>query len=124
MDGGIRLPGLGGESYRVIPCIGQFYNNNLCRTGSGFKLNVQGLTSLSLNLGNHTTQPLVSVGVSLNYGEFITVNLTEGRNDIPLSTLGPTSDAKAQGNTVVRINSWGWQNNRVNLESLELNEVC
>jgi len=87
-------------------------------TGTGFKLNVQGLSSLSLNLGNHTTQPLVSVGVSVNYGEFVTVNLTEGRNTIPLGALPKSSKT---GNTVVRINSWGWQNNRVNLESLELN---
>jgi len=89
-------------------------------TGTGFKLNVQGLSSLNLNLGNHTTQPLVSVGVSLNYGEFVTVNLTEGRNNVPLGALPSTSTK--MGNTVVRINSWGWQDNRVNLESLELNE--
>ncbi len=48
------------------------------------------------------------------------MNLTEGRNAIPLGTLPKSSKT---GNTVVRINSWGWQNNRVNLESLELNGV-
>ncbi|KAI5121486.1 hypothetical protein M0805_003941 [Coniferiporia weirii] len=84
--------------------------------GSGFKLNVEDLTSLKLNLGNHTTSPLVSVGVSLNYNPFFTVNISAGENIIPLDSLNRTGS-----NTVVRINSWNWQDNRVNLESIVLN---
>ncbi|KAJ7067937.1 SGNH hydrolase-type esterase domain-containing protein [Mycena amicta] len=83
--------------------------------GSGFKLNVQNLQSLALNLGPHTTQPLTSVGVSLDYGEFNTVNISEGTNQIPLADSKETT-------TVVRINVEGWQNNRMNLESISINE--
>ncbi|KAJ7094330.1 SGNH hydrolase-type esterase domain-containing protein [Mycena epipterygia] len=84
--------------------------------GSGFKLNVKNLESLSLNLGPHTTTPLTSVGVSFDYGEFITANISEGSNVIPIPTgLGKET-------TVVRVNVEGWQNNRMNLESITLNQ--
>ncbi|KAL5520329.1 hypothetical protein ACEPAG_9543 [Sanghuangporus baumii] len=85
--------------------------------GTGFKLNVQNLKSLSLNLGPHTTSPSVPVGVSLDYEPFLTVNISVGNNAIPLDSLKNSE----KNNTVVRINSWGWQNNRVNLESIALN---
>lgn len=91
------------------------------RAGSGFKLNAQDLSSLTLNLGNHTTTPNVSVGVSLNYGDFVTVNVTAGSNTIPLDSVPRTTSVGH--NTVVRIDAFGWQNNRVNLESITLNSV-
>ncbi|KAJ7721869.1 SGNH hydrolase-type esterase domain-containing protein [Mycena metata] len=87
--------------------------------GSGFKLNVKNFESLSLNLGPHTTVPNTSVGVSFDYGEFITANISEGSNTIPI----PAGLKKgARDSTVVRVNVEGWQNNRMNLESIVLNE--
>ena len=92
------------------------------RAGSGFKLNVKNFESLTLNLGPHTTTPLTSVGVSLDYGEFITANISQGSNPIPI----PVSFNRSPGTdtTVVRVNAEGWQNNRMNLESITLNPVC
>ncbi|RPD77308.1 SGNH hydrolase [Lentinus tigrinus ALCF2SS1-7] len=91
--------------------------------GSGFKLHVENLSSLTLNLGPHTTSPLASVGVSLDYGPFYTVNVTEGSNEIPLGAI--ESEQKRSSNksrSVVRINVEGWQNNRINLETIGLNK--
>ncbi|KDQ56035.1 hypothetical protein JAAARDRAFT_132916 [Jaapia argillacea MUCL 33604] len=88
--------------------------------GSGFKLNVQNLTSLTLNLGNHTTTPLASVGVSVNYQPFYTVNVSAGANPIPLTDL--TFPNVTGNNAVVRFNVEGWQNNRINLLSIDLND--
>ncbi|THH04832.1 hypothetical protein EW145_g5236 [Phellinidium pouzarii] len=87
--------------------------------GTGFKLNVQNLTAMTLNLGTHTSAPLASVGVSLNYGPFVTVNVSSGSNVLPLDSIGLSGSS--EGNTVVRINSWNWEQNRVNLESIALN---
>lgn len=75
---------------------------------------------MKLNLGNHTTTPNVPIAISIDYGPFNSLNVTSGSNVIPLSSV---SDATLGKNTVVRINSFGWQNNRVNLESIELNSV-
>ena len=80
------------------------------------------LSSLTLNLGEHTTAPLTSIGVSLNFEPFYTVNVSEGANVIPLSSLGSSTSVEGQS-TVVRITTEGWQNNRINLESIELNSV-
>ncbi|KAI0041665.1 hypothetical protein FA95DRAFT_1501133 [Auriscalpium vulgare] len=85
--------------------------------GSGFKLHVDGLSSLVLNLGNHTTEPFVQLGVSVNYGPFNTVNASLGANEIPIESSALTKG----GPTVVRINSVGWQDNNLNLESIVLN---
>ena len=94
------------------------------RAGSGFKLHVKGLTSLLLNLGPHTTAPLASIGVSVNYAPFYTVNVSSGANVIPLSDPSSAQKAPVKGPTqVVRINVEGWQNNRINLESITLNKV-
>ncbi|ETW80070.1 hypothetical protein HETIRDRAFT_322385 [Heterobasidion irregulare TC 32-1] len=87
--------------------------------GSGFKLNVQNLSSLTLNLGSHTTTPLVTVGVSLDYEPFYTVNVSAGTNPIPLTQS--SAQAQKSSHTVVRINAVGWQDNRVNLDSITLN---
>jgi hypothetical protein len=84
-------------------------------------LNVKNFESLTLNLGPHTTTPFTSVGVSLDYGEFITANISEGSNPIPIPpafNAGPRKDS-----TVIRVNVEGWQNNRMNLESITLNPV-
>ncbi|KAJ7724741.1 SGNH hydrolase-type esterase domain-containing protein [Mycena maculata] len=86
---------------------------------SGFKLNVKNFQSLALNLGPHTTTPFTSVGVSLDYGEFITVNISEGSNSIPIPDNFKTEEGAT---TVVRVNVEGWQNNRMNLESIILNQ--
>jgi len=92
-------------------------------TGSGFKLAVEDLTSLSLHLGPHTTSPLVSLGVSVNFETFRTVNVSEGANIIPLSVTSDTLtlNSKKKTQAIVRINTEGWQNNRMNLETIELN---
>lgn len=87
--------------------------------GSGFKLNVLGLESLSLNLGNHTTAPFASIGVSVDYEPFYQVNVSAGINSIPLDGLKNES----KSNTVIRINVEGWQDNRINLETITLNSV-
>ncbi|KAJ7461925.1 SGNH hydrolase-type esterase domain-containing protein [Mycena latifolia] len=87
--------------------------------GSGFKLNVKNLKSLALNLGPHTTTPFTSVGVSLDFGEFITANISEGSNAIPIP---PSFKPDPEETTVVRVNVEGWQNNRMNLESIVLNQ--
>ncbi|KZT19865.1 hypothetical protein NEOLEDRAFT_926432 [Neolentinus lepideus HHB14362 ss-1] len=81
---------------------------------SGFNLVVDNLSSLILNLGPHTTSPLVSLGLSVNYDTVYTFNASAGSNAIPLSNV-------QTGPNVVRINVEGWQNNRVNLESIVLN---
>ncbi|KAF8591753.1 hypothetical protein K439DRAFT_1650649 [Ramaria rubella] len=86
-------------------------------TGSGFKLLVEDLSSLSLNLGPHTTQPVAAIGLSVNYGAFQTLNVSEGANELP---LGLDSNVR-QSRSVVRINAEGWQNNRLNVESIVLN---
>lgn len=88
------------------------------RAGSGFKLYVQNLKSLGLSLGEHTTIPLVSLGVSIDYQPFVTVNVSAGLNNIPI-----TSEGNGKNPRVVRINAEGWQNNRMNLESIVLNAV-
>ncbi|KAJ7369084.1 SGNH hydrolase-type esterase domain-containing protein [Mycena albidolilacea] len=87
--------------------------------GSGFKLNVKNLESLTLNLGPHTTAPFASIGVSLDYGEFITANISQGSNPIPI--LVSSNERPDTHTTVVRVNVEGWQNNRINLESVTLN---
>lgn len=89
--------------------------------GSGFKLHVQDLSSLTLNLGNHTTVPLTSIGVSVNYDAFTTVNVSAGSNVIPLSSSATKRGTSDKTTSVVRINVEQWQNNRMNLESIVLN---
>ncbi|KAA1475933.1 hypothetical protein DENSPDRAFT_842816 [Dentipellis sp. KUC8613] len=88
--------------------------------GTRFKLHVQGLSSLSLTLGPHTTSPNVPIGISVDYGPFTTVNVSEGVNHIPLG-LGADEDDRLDARHVVRIDSWGWVDNRANLQSITLN---
>ncbi|KAM5540984.1 hypothetical protein V8D89_005295 [Ganoderma adspersum] len=107
--------------------------------GSGFKLHVEDLTSLTLNLGPHTTSPLASIGVSVNFEPFYTVNVSQGSNVIPLhgsggstSTITTLTGSSESGSEaagpktmtnegIVRINVEGWQDNRINLETIVLN---
>ncbi|KAI0739760.1 hypothetical protein C8Q80DRAFT_1274786 [Daedaleopsis nitida] len=95
-------------------------------SGSSIKPHVQHLTSLTLNLGPHTTTPSASVGVSVDYAPFFTVNVTEGSNAIPLSSnssrLSNTSEPKTRGMTVVRVNVEEWRNHCINLETIDLND--
>lgn len=91
------------------------------RAGSGFKLNVLNLRSLTINLGEHTTAPFAAVGVSVDGSDFFTVNASAGANVIPLPTR--TGIASLIKPSVVRINVEGWQDNRINLESVALNSV-
>ncbi|KAI0686318.1 SGNH hydrolase-type esterase domain-containing protein [Cytidiella melzeri] len=85
--------------------------------GSGLKLHVNNLQTLTLNLGPHTTSPLTSVGVSVDYGSYTTVNVSAGANAIPLPTKKGSGDAAS----VVRITTEGWQDNRMQLESIDIN---
>ncbi|KAF8485403.1 SGNH hydrolase-type esterase domain-containing protein [Gautieria morchelliformis] len=87
-------------------------------TGSGFKLYVENLSSLTLNLGPHTTQPWAAIGCSVNYGPFQSLNVSEGVNILPLD---PDPNGMNSSRSVVRINAQGWQNNRLNVESIVLN---
>ncbi|KAF8882836.1 SGNH hydrolase-type esterase domain-containing protein [Infundibulicybe gibba] len=87
--------------------------------GSGLKLHIKNLETLTLNLGPHTTVPLAAAGVSINYQDFFTVNVSAGANNIPIPASLHSSAVKT---SVVRINVEGWQNNRMNLESITLNQ--
>ncbi|KAF8970651.1 SGNH hydrolase [Flammula alnicola] len=89
--------------------------------GSGFKVNVQNLRSLTLNLGEHTTSPFAAVGISVDGSDFFTVNASAGANVIPLPTTTSDASFAKPSSSVVRINVEGWQNNRINLESITLN---
>ncbi|KIM28504.1 hypothetical protein M408DRAFT_307790 [Serendipita vermifera MAFF 305830] len=91
-------------------------------SSTGFTLNVENLSSLSLQLGPNTTQPFVSVGISVNYGEFTQFNLTSGTagNVIPLSVS--TSQASGRKTrSVIRLMVQGWENNNLQLEKIILN---
>jgi hypothetical protein len=89
------------------------------RTASGFKIRVQGLTSLTLNLGNHTTSPVAAAGITVNDGTILNVNVSQGANPIPLNLTGLTQSS----DIVVGVNMQGWQNNRMNLLSIDVNTV-
>lgn len=111
---------LGGKS--SLPAGASILALSLCalpyRAGSGIKLHTKNLRNLTLNLGSHTTEPLVSVGVSVNYAAYTTVNVSAGANVISLPA-GQSED----GRSVVRITTEGWQNNRMQLESIAVNHV-
>jgi hypothetical protein len=84
-------------------------------------VHVKNLRSLTLNLGEHTTSPFAAIGVSVDGSDFVTVNASAGANAIPLP---PTSSSHSKpSSSIVRINVEGWQDNRINLESLTLNSV-
>lgn len=91
------------------------------RTGTGLTLYVKDLSSLSLQLGLNTTQPTVAVGLSVNYGPFADLQLTNGTNSIPLTSNSTTSSLHQSHTTVVRFAVEGWQNNNLYLEKIILN---
>lgn len=93
----------------------------ILRASSGLKLNIDGLQSLTLRLGENTTSPSVPVGFSLDYEPFVTVNISTGSNSIPLKDISSTK--RSEKSSVLRITSQGWQDNRMNLESIVLNSV-
>ncbi|KAG7443256.1 SGNH hydrolase [Guyanagaster necrorhizus] len=80
---------------------------------TGFKLYVQNLQTLSLDLQADSSSP-VGLGVSVDYGNFTSVNASPGTNVIPLGSPNACG-------SVVRINAWGWQNERMLLQDLVLN---
>lgn len=86
--------------------------------GSGFKLHAKGLNTLVVNLGPLTTSPAVAVGLSIDYANFTSVNLTAGANIIALPRLKTSGSS-----TILRFNVEGWQSNRLQLESLVINKV-
>ncbi|KAF7316222.1 SGNH hydrolase [Mycena indigotica] len=86
-------------------------------SGSGFKLNVRNLQSLTVNLGPNTTQPFVALGVSIDHAPFFSLNATIGANVIPISLPHKT----ARDTTVVRINAEMYFSSQMHLHSIELN---
>ncbi|KAJ6564720.1 SGNH hydrolase-type esterase domain-containing protein [Mycena capillaripes] len=86
-------------------------------SGSGFKINVQGLSSMTLNLGPNTTVPFVALGVSVDYAPFFSLNATVGANIIPLALPHKRPGAT----TVVRINAEMYFSSQMNLDSIDLN---
>ena len=77
---------------------------------------------MTLNLGRNTTAPAMSIGVSVNFAPFVTVNVSEGANVIPTDLLRAPRATRAKS-SIVRITTEGWQNNRMNLESIVFNPV-
>ena len=61
--------------------------------------------------------------MSVDYGEFVTANVSDGANAIPLPESFTSVPKSGDATTVLRVNVEGWQNNRMNLESIVLNEV-
>lgn len=101
------------------------FTDNKCgwiflRAGTGFKLNIRDLTSLTLSLGPNTTTPQTKIGVSIDYGPYKQVQVQQGENEVP---LGAINGKKSGSNTIVRIVLQGWENNRVVLENIKVNEV-
>ncbi|KAG8758158.1 hypothetical protein FRC14_000656 [Serendipita sp. 396] len=91
-------------------------------TGTGLTLHVEGLSSLSLQLGANTTQPTVAVGLSVNYGPFVDLKLASGMNQIPLNNNSTSSSRPVKpSSSVIRLNVQGWQNNNMYLEKIVLN---
>ncbi|KAJ7627220.1 hypothetical protein FB45DRAFT_991278 [Roridomyces roridus] len=91
-------------------------------SGSGFKLNVANLTSLTINLGPNTTLPSVALGVSIAYQPFFSFDAVPGANVIPLPAPATLNSNEANGTTVVRINAEMYFSSQMNLESIVLNE--
>ena len=50
----------------------------------------------------------------------MSLNVSEGANKLPLDL---SSNGSKKSRSVVRVNAEGWQNNRINVESIVLNSV-
>ncbi|EJD52314.1 SGNH hydrolase [Auricularia subglabra TFB-10046 SS5] len=83
---------------------------------SGFKLSALNLSHLGITLGPHSTPGNISIGLSVDFGPFENLNVTQGANVLAL----PRSQNPLRPRTV-RLNVQGWQNNRIQLQSIELN---
>lgn len=81
------------------------------------------LTLDSPQLGEHTTQPTVAVGISIDYAPFFSVQLAAGENEIalPKDDAGGVLSIFKKSSSVIRVNVEGWQNNRLHLVSIVLN---
>lgn len=90
----------------------------MIRPGSGFKIKVKNLKSLTLNLGPKTPYPSNVLGVSIRDSDFFPFNGSAGANVIPLPASLPKNQA-----TTVRINAAGWQTYRMQLDNITLNSV-
>ncbi|KAJ7289736.1 SGNH hydrolase-type esterase domain-containing protein, partial [Mycena rebaudengoi] len=82
---------------------------------SGFKITVQDLSSLTLNLGPNTTFPLVALGVSVDSAPFFRLNGSARVTVIPVDKKQPGAT------TVVRMNAVRYFSCQMNLESIDLN---
>ncbi|PPQ89241.1 hypothetical protein CVT25_001320 [Psilocybe cyanescens] len=87
--------------------------------GSGFKVNVLNLKSLTLNLGPLTPSPFASLGVSVGDSEFFPVNASAGSNTITIPSAALKQSKLTP--TTVRINAAGWQTYRLQFNSITLN---
>ncbi|KAG8998016.1 hypothetical protein FRB94_010776 [Tulasnella sp. JGI-2019a] len=88
--------------------------------GTGIKLYVEDLQSLTLNIGEATTAPFAAAGLSIDYAPFVTVNISTGANVLPI----PASTAVKGGGkktSVVRISTEEGYDNRIQIDSLVLN---
>ncbi|KAG8702544.1 hypothetical protein FRC09_004674 [Ceratobasidium sp. 395] len=83
--------------------------------GSGLKVVASSLSSFTLNLGDLTSQPQAAVGLSVDYANFTTINVTAGANVIPIPPVTSKKDR------VVRLHVEGFYSNRIDLKSIELN---
>ncbi|KAG2005506.1 hypothetical protein CC2G_001907 [Coprinopsis cinerea AmutBmut pab1-1] len=94
-------------------------NNGSWWAGTGFKVNIQNLRRLSINLGTNSSWPSAPTAISFDNGKFETVELASGTNHIAI----PEHIAKAERGktTLLRVNVQGWQQNRIQFQSLDLN---
>ncbi|KAG8727115.1 hypothetical protein FRC12_022801, partial [Ceratobasidium sp. 428] len=60
--------------------------------GSGLKVVASSLSSFTLNLGDLTSQPQAAVGLSVDYANFTTINVTAGANVIPIPPVTSKKD--------------------------------
>ncbi|KAH7107925.1 SGNH hydrolase [Auriculariales sp. MPI-PUGE-AT-0066] len=88
---------------------------------SGFKLSVANLDHFGLTLGPHSTAGNISIGLSVDFAPFATFNVTQGANVLPLPAEKQNDAARGSISTV-RLHVQGWQNNRLQLLSIELNK--
>ncbi|KAK6987470.1 SGNH hydrolase [Favolaschia claudopus] len=90
-------------------------------SASGFALALSTpstLKSITLNLGQNTTFPLVALGVSINYGEWVPFNASAGPNQVPLPSLLQTKSKKEI--TTIRILTQMYFSSQMHLESIDI----
>ncbi|KAG9000524.1 hypothetical protein FRB94_005374 [Tulasnella sp. JGI-2019a] len=87
--------------------------------GTGIKLYVQGLTSLTLNVGEATSAPVAPIGLSIDYSPYVSLNISTGVNVLPIPAATTSNGGKKT--SVVRILAEDGSNNRIQIDSLVLN---